>query len=119
MTVKDKILTYIKDKGITRADFFEKSGVSESNFKGDAKKSELGCEKLVKILTAYPDLSAEWLLRNNGAMCLNNEEGDILPESSFTQLLQYVREKDAILNNQCKKIGQLEEKIQQLTQPAG
>ncbi len=68
MTIKEKILTFLDSRGIKKADFFESIGVAPSNFKGTAKYSELGGDKIVKILTAFPELSAEWLLRGEGPM---------------------------------------------------
>lgn len=72
MTIKEKILAYLDAKGIKRGDFFESIGISPSNFKGSAKISELGADKIVKILSMYPDLSAEWLMADRGNMLLSD-----------------------------------------------
>ena len=68
MTIKDKILAFIKEKGLSREDFYRETGLSASNFKGAAMKSELGGDKIVKILTMYKDLSPDWLLLDEGEM---------------------------------------------------
>ena len=68
MTIKDRILAFLKEKGIKMDDFCEAIGISKSNFKGVAKKSDLGGEKIVKILTMFPSLSSEWLMLGNGQM---------------------------------------------------
>ncbi len=68
MTIKEKILAYLDFKGIKKSDFFESTGISASNFKGNAKLSELGGDKIAKILAIYEDLSAEWLMANRGDM---------------------------------------------------
>lgn len=68
MTIKDRILTFLKEQGISREDFYRSTELSASNFKGAALKSELGGDKIVKILTAYNILSPEWLLMGNGSM---------------------------------------------------
>ena len=68
MTIKEKILTFLDSKGIKKAEFFESIGIAPSNFKGAAKQTELGGDKIVRILTAFPDLSADWLLRDEGDM---------------------------------------------------
>ncbi len=75
MTIKDRILAFLKEKGIRMVDFCEKTGISKSNFKGIAMESDLGGDKIVKILTAYPSLSSEWLILGNGQM---EKEGNIL-----------------------------------------
>ena len=68
LTIKEKIFTFLEYKGIKKVDFFDATGISDSNFKGKNLKSQLGGDMIVKILTIYPDLSAEWLLTGRGSM---------------------------------------------------
>lgn len=68
MTIKEKILAFLKKKSINQLDFFENTGISASNFKGKAKESELGGDKIAKILTLYPNISPDWLLMDKGEM---------------------------------------------------
>ena len=85
MTSKDRILIFIKEIGVKQADFFNLIGVSASNFKGDAKKSELGSDKIVKILTQYPQLSPDWLLLGVGNMFrAESEKEEKLPSVNQT-----------------------------------
>lgn len=72
MTIKGRILAFLKEQGILREDFYRSTGLSASNFKGAALKSELGGEKIVKILTTYKELSPDWLLTGNGSMLKQN-----------------------------------------------
>lgn len=67
-TIKDRILTFLRENGINKADFYAKTGIEASNFKGRNKESLPGSAMLVKILTLYPGLSADWLLTGNGEM---------------------------------------------------
>lgn len=48
--------------------FFHKTGISSSNFKGKGAKSELGGDKIVKILTIYDKINPDWLITGNGPM---------------------------------------------------
>jgi len=68
LTVKDKILSFLETKGINKADFYAETGIEPSNFKGKNKDSLPGSAMLVKILTKYPELSADWLLTGEGEM---------------------------------------------------
>lgn len=68
LTIKEKILSFLTEKGIKKVDFFEKTGIQASNFKGKNMSSQPGADMLVKILTLYPELSADWLLRDKGEM---------------------------------------------------
>ena len=78
MTVKYKILSFLEKTGTPKEDFYKKIGVAPSNFKGIGLNSGLGGDKIVKILTLYPELSADWLLRDEGEMLrteTNKENG--------------------------------------------
>lgn len=68
LTVKDKIFAFLEKKGISKTDFYAETGIESSNFKGKNKESLPGSAMLVKILTKYPDLSADWLLTGQGEM---------------------------------------------------
>lgn len=72
MTIKGRILTFLKEQGISREDFYRSTGLSASNFKGAALKSELGGDKIAKILTTYKFLSPEWLIIGEGSMLKQN-----------------------------------------------
>ena len=56
------------DKGITKESFFSETGISASNFKGKGAQSELGGDKLAKILTIYRDINPDWLITGRGSM---------------------------------------------------
>lgn len=68
LTIKENILQYIDNQSIVKEDFYRKTGISPSNFKGSGLKSEIGGDKIVKILTCYPDINPEWLLTGKGSM---------------------------------------------------
>jgi phage repressor protein C with HTH and peptisase S24 domain len=67
-TIKENILYFIEKQCVSKVSFYEKTGISASNFKGTGLKSEIGGDKIVKILTYYPEISPEWLLTGKGSM---------------------------------------------------
>ena len=71
--IKGRIIKYIEYKEITKEGFYKSSGITASNFKGEGRKSELGGEKIVKILSLYPEINAEWLLTGQGGMIKGEE----------------------------------------------
>lgn len=73
MTIKERILSVITEIGIKKVEFFDKTGIAPSNFKGAGMKSELGGEKIANILSSYPSISAKWLLTGTGEMLSTNE----------------------------------------------
>lgn len=74
-TIKDRILTFLEFKGIKKADFYSTTGISDSNFKGKNLSSQLGGDAIVKVLTSYPNLSADWLLVGRGDMLKDDLNG--------------------------------------------
>ena len=72
LTIKEKILAFLIEKGIKKVEYFERTGIQSSNFKGANLTSAPGSDMLVKILTTYPELSAEWLMTGRGEMLKSN-----------------------------------------------
>ena len=70
--IKQRILQFVEKKNIRLVDFFTKSGVNYSNFKGKSQKSELGGDKIAKIIAAYPEISPLWLISGKGPMTTSN-----------------------------------------------
>ena len=66
--IKERILKYIEYKEIKRDVFFQKTDIVRSNFSGNGAKSEIGGDKIVRILNEYPDINPEWLLTGKGEM---------------------------------------------------
>lgn len=69
--LKEKIFQYLEYKNITKSEFYRNTGVANGTL---SQISELGGENLVKILSFYRDLSADWLFRNEGQMIRTNSE---------------------------------------------
>lgn len=120
MTIKEKILTFLDSKGIKKAEFFESIGIAPSNFKGAAKLTELGGDKIVRILTAFPDLSADWLLRGEGEML--RQAAPLQPKAIVTHNASTPQQAtepliDKFLNtiqSQSEEIGRLKARIEEL-----
>lgn len=75
ITIKERILTFIESEGIKKNAFFQETGIQASNFKGKNILSQPGSDMLVKILSIYPKLSAEWLMTGRGSM-LSSDDSD-------------------------------------------
>ncbi len=81
--IKGRFLKYLDYKGISKEKFFTSAGIASSNFKGSGAKSELGGDKLVKILSACDDLNAEWLITGKGKMLKGAENGAYMNASAI------------------------------------
>ncbi len=125
LTIKERILSFLESQGIKKVDFFEATGIQSSNFKGKNMSSQPGGDMLVKVLTIYPQLSAEWLLRGEGNMLKNisthdkpqavndsNNNDYELPPAILDKFLTTIK-------GQAEEIGVLREQIRQLEQRLG
>lgn len=53
------------------------------------EETSIKSETIIRILTTYPDLSAEWLLRGNGEMLLSKQQAK---DNSATLLIRRLEE---------------------------
>lgn len=68
ISIKERILTFLERESIKKVDFFMATGIKDGNFKGKNMESQPGGDMLVKILSTYPEISADWLLTGQGSM---------------------------------------------------
>lgn len=66
--IKERVLKYLEEQGISKQAFYSTTGLAASNFKGQGARSELGGQAIAKILSEYKTLDAEWLLTGVGDM---------------------------------------------------
>lgn len=125
MTIKERILSFLESQGIKKVDFFEATGIQSSNFKGKNMSSQPGGDMIVRVLTIYPNLSAEWLLRGEGDMLKSSVTKD-KPKIIKTDtkkdndLSSLILDKFlTTIQNQAEEIGELKARIKDLEQRLG
>ncbi|QFQ13772.1 S24 family peptidase [Pseudoprevotella muciniphila] len=99
LTVKRKILSFLEKIGIQKEEYYKKIGVAPSNFKGVGLQSMPGGEIIVKTLTLYPQLSADWLLRDKGDMLIQNFETNKENERKISEKNKNSSEKIPVSNS--------------------
>lgn len=118
-------MSFLESQGIKKVDFFEATGIQSSNFKGKNMSSQPGGDMIVRVLTIYPNLSAEWLLRGEGDMLKSSvtkdkpkiiktdtKEDNDLSSSILDKFLTTIQ-------NQAEEIGELKARIKDLEQRLG
>ena len=93
LTIKERILLYLDDNNIQKSLFFKELGIAHSNFTGQGLKSSLSSDKVVKILSMFPNVSLEWLMLGEGEM---NKPSKNIETKSLTEL----KTKEAIIPEQ-------------------
>ncbi|AZA57823.1 hypothetical protein EG349_04330 [Chryseobacterium shandongense] len=75
-TTKERILIFLEANNIKKETFYRETGISASNFKGAGLKSDLGVDKLARILRVYPDLNDNlvWLITGEGELLTEGEK---------------------------------------------
>lgn len=82
MTIKSRVHQFLNEEGYNKNSFYKEIGISPSNFKGAAILSDLGGDKVAKILTLFPHLNPDWLLNGIGDMYRDNDahhQGHLIP----------------------------------------
>lgn len=64
-TQKERILNFLKNKGISKNKFYVQTGVANGTLD---KKSGITGETILKICTTYPEINPEWLITGEGEM---------------------------------------------------
>ena len=110
----DRIILLKKHLGLSTRAFAIKCGMNQPTLDrmlNGVNALNLNC--IVSILSTFPMLSAEWLLRGNGDMYL--KQTDLINnDSNDTQLIEMIRQKDIIIRNDAIEIGRLKERLKQL-----
>lgn len=68
--MKERIMEFVRYKGIPVSTFEQMCGLSNAYVKNISKG--VGADKLEKILNAFPELNRTWLLTGEGSMLRNN-----------------------------------------------
>lgn len=131
-TIKERIFTFLAKEGIKKADFYQATGLPDSNFKGRNLCSQPGGDMIVKILTTYPNLSSEWLIMGRGEMLKSNcaqlhtslnktatnpnedTEKNSITQQANTPSGEIIDRLVAQITQQAQEIGRLQERIAQL-----
>lgn len=83
MTDKEKILYFLEEKGISKSQFYKKTGFSAGFLDSG---SSLGVDKLKVIVDNYPDFNPQWLLTYDDDETIKNEIQEIYSNGSNNNL---------------------------------
>lgn len=105
-TVKDRLMLFIKEKGLSQKRFEETAHIS-NGYVNNLKASP-SSKVLQKIFYAFPDLSQSWLLTGVGPMLQSDSISADKPKMSYTEGKPYYNVDftggfDIVLNDQTAK----------------
>lgn len=70
MNSKERLLSFIKYKGISKRKFYDACGLSNAFLD---KVGNIGAGKLEQIISTYPELNGEWVITGKGEMLQTTE----------------------------------------------
>lgn len=115
MTVIDRVSAVIGDKKLSRTAFSKLIGMPQTTVNNYILGiRSISFEFAERILEAFPDISAEWLMRGKGNMCISGQE--LYPVSDFDIELikQSLRFSQDTVEKQRMTIAELEDEILRL-----
>lgn len=85
-TTKERILIFLETNNVKKETFYRETGISASNFKGAGLKSDLGVDKLARILRVYPELNDNlvWLITGEGDLLTAENKKDHQNDDLYT-----------------------------------
>ena len=125
-TVKDRLMLFIKKKGLSQKRFEETAHIS-NGYVNNLKASP-SSKVLQKIFCAFPDLSQSWLLTGEGPMLTSSQDDVITNGSHSSQAVgagatavngEGVKECLEIIRQQQESISKLVETVNSLTKIIG
>lgn len=112
-TIKENILKYLDFKGVSKYEFYQKTGVSNGVL---TQKSGMSEENTLRFLSYYDDVNPEWLLTGKGEM-LRTERSAGPPSANQAEILELLRWKVEKLEDENKQlkeqIGSLKRELDQ------
>lgn len=111
-TVKQRLITFIKYKGLSQAKFEKAIGVS-NGFVNNISKS-IGAEKMQRILSVYPELNSKWLLLGEGEMLKTEEFENPMVQKTADLLDKLVASMEATIESQKQVIEAQKAEIERL-----
>jgi len=78
--VYERVEMLIREKGMSRTKFADAIGVGQTTLNQQLNKQSLSLTTLLAILRAYPELSAEWLMRGAESMTASLEAASKMEE---------------------------------------
>lgn len=99
--------------------FSIKCGISQPTLDKQLKGLRgISIETMMSVLYAYPEISAEWLMRGNGAMLIK-KEGESAEAERLNKLVDTITTLQDTINSKNDIIATLNERIKQLEQQLG
>jgi len=114
--IKQKILQYLDFKGISKYKFYQETGTTNGILSQTNGISE---ENILRFLSVYKDISAEWLMRGEGSMLKTDTPDDGAKTEEETASDGVTAALERIIQRQAKEIARLEIELEKYRPDGG
>lgn len=106
----ERIKELIAYTGLSDRAFALKCGLKQNTFSRQLNGlNEVSTQTALSILSTFPEISAEWLLRGNGEMLLTSEQPTASNENDrLSKLIDTIAFQQDTINNLQRRINELE-----------
>ncbi len=113
--MKDRIIQFLSENNLTSTKFADKIGVQRSSISHILSgRNKPSFDFIEKMLLAYPDLNAQWLITGKGNMFTNQRSLFNHPEEQKQETLTSRESNIQNLTNQSPEKSQPEQEIENL-----
>lgn len=109
----ERIKELIAYTGLSDRAFALKCGLKQNTFSRQLNGlNEVSTQTALSILSTFPEISAEWLLRGNGEMLLTSEQPTASNENNrLSKLIDTIAFQQDTINNLQRRIKELEAEL--------
>lgn len=91
--MKDRIVKFMEVEKLSPAQFADAIGVQRSNISHIlSERNKPGLDFIDKMLTTYPQLSAEWLIKGEGTMYKEPQEQSLFSNEQLSKLSEQAKD---------------------------
>ncbi len=106
-------MQYLKLKGITKYEFYKKTGISNGIL---SQKNGLTEDNLLKFLTYYTDINYKWLLTGEGEILFENEKQNLLQyeNSNELKMIRDLAAENALLKKENEELKKAKDRFSEI-----
>lgn len=110
--LKDRILQYLDNKGISKYECYQNTGITNGVF---SQKSGISEDNILRFLSYYTDISAEWFLKGEGEMIKSDYQQESISSVVAESKVEYEKtDKDKYIEGLERENNRLINEIERL-----
>lgn len=116
-TIQNRLKELIKHSEMSQNKFAIETNINKSTVSKMVNGTNFGIEELLKIVSRFPNVSAEWLLRGKGDMILREEASPATSqelEQSYKDTIQELKKENTWLKEHTQDLTSILKSVNQM-----